>query len=135
MTIQMPAGPAPRSSLQQALPQLQSASAPRLPAGLRFEGDATFPCNLAIEGEFKGTLTLSKSSALLVLGGGVVDGTVRARDARVEGSVVGELDCSEGSVEFAPTSRCTARVLYRDLSIARGAQVEAELQQVGGARG
>lgn len=133
MNIQIPAGPAARPSLQQALPQLQSANASRLPAGLRFEGDATFPCNLAVEGEIKGNLTLSNSSALLVCDRGVVDGTVRAGDARIEGSVRGELDCSEGSVEFAPGSHCSARVLYRDLSIARGAQVEAELKQVGGA--
>ena len=135
MTIQVPAGAAARSNLQQALPQLQGPSAPRLPAGIRFEGEATFPCNLAIEGEFKGSLTLSNSSVLLVSHGGVVDGAVRAQDARVEGTVLGELDCSNGSVEFESTSQCTARVLYRDLSIARGAQVEAELQRVGRARG
>lgn len=63
------------------------------------------------------------------------EGTIRASDASIEGTVNGRIDCAEGAVEFASSARCTAHVMYQELSGARGAEVEAELQKVGCRRG
>lgn len=135
MTIQVSAGPAPRANIEAAVAALRAESAPRIPAGLQVKGEAHYPCDLALDGVLDGTLALADQATLLVTKDGRAEGNVRAGDAYIEGTVNGRIDCSEGAVEFAETARCTAHVMYRELSVARGAEVEAELQKVGGRRG
>lgn len=135
MPIQVPAGPAPRPTDEGAIAALRTPAAVRIPVGLRVYGEAHYPCDLAVDGEVQGTLSLAGGATLLVAESGSASGTITAGNAIVEGALQGSIDCSDGAVEFAPTARCTARVLYRELSIARGAEVEAELQKVGAHRG
>lgn len=135
MSIQVPAGPAPRASIDAAVAALRVEGAARIPAGLVVQGEAHYACDLALDGELEGTLALTNESTLLISKDARAQGTVRAGDAYIEGSVNGRIDCSDGAVEFAPSARCTAQVLYRELSVARGAEVEADLQHVGARRG
>lgn len=135
MPIQVAAGPTARPTDEAAVAALRGPSAARIPAGLRVQGEAHYPCDLSLDGALHGTLKLANGSTLLVTEHGKATGTVTAGSAFVEGSMEGTIDCSDGAVEFTPTARCTARVLYRDLSIARGAEVEAQLQRVGARRG
>ena len=132
MNIEVPAGPTSRPTNETAVAALRTPQAPRIPAGLRVGGEAHYPCDVALDGEMHGRLAVSKSATLLVTRNAKVDGTVIAGDTFVEGTVNGRIECAEGAVEFAPSARCTARVVYRELSVARGAEVDAELQQVGG---
>lgn len=134
MNIEVSAGPTPRPTNEATVAALRTPQAARIPAGLRVEGDAHYPCDVALDGEMHGRLSVSKSATLLVTRNAKADGTIVAGDTFVEGTVNGRIECSEGAVEFAPSSRCTAHVLYRELSIARGAEVDAKLQQVGGRR-
>lgn len=134
MNIEVPAGPTPRPTNEAAVAALRTPQAARIPAGLRVEGEAHYPCDVALDGEMHGRLAVSKSATLLVTRNATADGTIIAGDSFVEGTVNGRIECSEGAVEFSPSARCTAQVVYRELSIARGAEVDAELQQVGGRR-
>lgn len=135
MPIQVTAGPAPRPIDEAAVAALRGPSAVRIPAGLRVQGEAHYPCDVRLDGALHGLLTLDNGFTLLVTEHGKATGTVTAGSALVEGSVEGTIDCSHGAVEFTATARCTARVLYRELSVARGAEVEAQLQRVGARRG
>lgn len=135
MSIAISAGPVSRPMDVAAVAALRKPGAPRIPAGLRVQGEARYACDLALDGDLQGTLTLRNGATLLVTEQGRAEGTLCAGDAVIEGRVKGQIECAEGAVEFAPSARCTARVLYRELSIARGAEVEAELQKVGGPRG
>lgn len=133
MSLHVPAGPAPRTNPAAALAALRSEDAVRIPAGLLVKGEAHYPCDVAIEGAIEGTVVTD--AILLVVPGGEVAGRIVAGDAFIEGGVDGQIDCSNGAVEFAATARCKALVRYRELSVARGADVEADLQQVGARRG
>ena len=133
MTLHVPAGPAPRANPTAALDALRREGSVRIPHGLTVQGEAHYPCDVAIEGTLEGTVVTD--SILLVVTRAQVNGRLVAGDAYIEGSVDGQIDCSNGAVEFAPTARCKAQVRYRELSVARGADVEADLQQVGGRHG
>ncbi len=102
----------------------------RFPAGLRFEGYGAFDCDVAVDGEVHGTLNLERHSLLQVSVSGSAEGTFRAGHARIEGRVSGEIDCSNGAVDFTETARCQVKVLYSELSVARGADIEADLHRV-----
>lgn len=132
MSLQFPAGPALRTSPTAALDALRGQDAVRIPKGLAVQGEAHYPCDLNIEGNFDGTVTID--AMVLVAPGAHVSGLIAAGHAYIEGRVDGEVDCSNGAVEFTETAQCKALVRYRELSVARGADVEADLQQVG-ARG
>lgn len=134
MNFKLHAGDAGTDSIERALAGNAEGRA-RFPLGLRFDGQATFQGDVAIDGEVHGILDIPDGSLLLVSATGKAEGTFRAGDARVEGAVKGEIDCSNGAVEFTQSARCELKVLYRVLSVDRGAQVEAELQQVGGIHG
>lgn len=136
MNIHVPAGPAPRSSIEVAVTALRAdGTAARIPAGLTVRGEAHYPCDLAVDGTIEGSLVLAQGRTLLVTEHARAEGKVLAEDLCIEGIINGEIDCSQGAVEFAPSARCKAKVCYRELSVARGADVEADLQQVGARRG
>lgn len=122
------AGPAARPGIDR--PTQPIAAAARFPRGLRFEGEGAFECDVAIDGEVSGSLRLDGQAMLLVSPTGRADGSFRAGHARIEGQVNGEIDCSTGAVDFADTAHCKVKVLYSELSVARGADIEADLQRV-----
>lgn len=105
-------------------------NAARLPKGLRFEGQASFAGDLAVEGEMCGTTTLDADGVLIVAPAGRVEGLVHAGHAHIEGCVDGEIDCSGGHVQIEASARCKVKVLYTELSVARGADLEADLHRV-----
>lgn len=88
-----------------------------------------------LDGSLEGTLALHETATLLVTTNAKVEGTVSGGNAYIKGTVNGRIDCSDGAVEFAASAHCTAHVMYRELSVAHGAEVEAELQKVGSGRG
>lgn len=108
---------------------LSTPDAPGLPYGMAFEGEATINGNYTLKGRLMGTLRLPASATLFVAGEGSAEGSLQAGNAVIAGEVEGTIDCGAGAVEFEPSARCTVRVKYRELTIARGAAVDAELQQ------
>ena len=119
--------------IQESIPQLLAAGAACLPAGVTFRGLAMYPSAVVVEGRFEGDLHVLDGQLAVVATDGVVNGTISGGSARVEGEVHGSIACPAGSVEFLPSARCVANVVYRELDIARGAQVDAELRRSGDA--
>jgi len=126
--ITVHAGPAARPGMDRPAHPISGAA--RFPRGLRFEGEGAFECDVAVDGDVSGTLRLEGQAMLLVSPSGRAEGTFRAGHARIEGEVKGEIDCSTGAVDFADSARCKVKVLYSELSVARGAEIEADLQRV-----
>ncbi len=122
------AGPAARPGIDRPTQPISGAA--RFPRALRFEGEGAFLCDVAVDGDVCGTLHLDGQSMLLVSPTGCAEGSFRAGHARIEGEVKGEIDCSTGAVDFADTAHCKVKVLYSELSVARGADIEADLQRV-----
>ncbi len=135
MNIAIPAGPRSRGGLGPALAELPHAPCAHIPKGLRFEGTGQLPCNTVVEGEVEGELDVSGPTILLVVAGASASGTINCSNIRVEGRVHGEINCPEGAVEIAATAQCKVKLVYRELSVERGADVEADFIQVGGERG
>lgn len=126
--ITVHAGPAARPGIERLAQPIDGAA--RFPRGLRFEGEGAFDCDVAIDGDVHGSLRLDGQAMLLISPTGRAHGTFRAGHARIEGEVHGEIDCSTGAVDFADTAHCKVKVLYSELSVARGADIEADLQRV-----
>ena len=126
MTIPVPAGPRTRGSLDGLLARARIGPCAVFPAGLRFEGSAQLPCNVIVEGNVDGTLDVAGQGILHVANSGAVVGTLNCPDARIDGTVDGEINCPEGAVEISATARCRVKLHYRELSVARGAEVEAD---------
>lgn len=135
MTIAILAGPKAKPRHHEDIAHLLQAGAAHIPASVKFLGEAHFPGNIVMEGFLSGNLQSAGDHLVVVAASGTVDGLIGAGNARVEGMVRGKIECPKGTVEFLPTSRCTVDVLYRELDIARGACVDAELRQAGAAHG
>lgn len=133
--IELTAGPISRGAAESTMRDLSIPEAPCLPAGMAFEGEADIRGNYTLKGRLKGSLQLPASAMLLVTGEGSAAGSLRAGNAVIAGEVEGAIDCGQGAVEFAASARCTVSVRYRELTIARGASVDAELKQTGGRHG
>lgn len=100
------------------------------PHGLSFEGTAEFPCDISVNGSIKGSVILKEQSQLVISESGAIDGTIRARNVLVQGSVKGELDASGGTVAFGEAATCTGSIKYARMSMAEGAEVEATMKKV-----
>jgi len=100
------------------------------PHGLSFEGTAEFPCDISVNGSIKGSVILKEQSQLVISETGAIDGTIRARNVLVQGSVKGELDASGGTVAFGEAATCTGSIKYARMSMAEGAEVEATMKKV-----
>lgn len=117
--------------IEHSVPQLLVAGAACLPAGVSFRGSATYPSAVVVEGRFEGDLHVSDGQLVVVATDGAVNGAISGGSLRVLGEVHGSIACPAGSVEFFPSARCVADVVYRELDIARGAQVDADLSRAG----
>lgn len=135
MTIAITAGSRSRGSLEQLLPGLSNSKQARFPKGLRFDGTGHLPCHTVVEGEVLGSLELTGESLLHVAPGGKAEGTFTCTDMCIEGTVQGEINCPDGAVEIAASAHCKVKVLYCELSVARGADVEADFVKAGGSNG
>lgn len=127
--LSMPAGPL--HSAKRHVPVAPAQSVCTFPAGLSFEGEASFPCDFAVMGTIKGKVMLSGQSKLVVAAGGVVDGEIVAKSISIDGEVCGRIDASGGLVSFGGSARCSGTIQYGRMSMAEGAEVDATMKRVG----
>ncbi|RDV39662.1 hypothetical protein DV096_03605 [Bradymonadaceae bacterium TMQ3] len=86
----------------------------------RISGDA----DLRVEGRVDGTIELSET--LTIAQGGVVNGSIRARQVIIEGVLDGEVSAEE-RVVLSATARAVANILAPLVEMADGAQLRGEL--------
>src|SRR5690554_4590868 len=86
----------------------------------RISGDA----DLSVEGRVDGTIELSET--LTIAQGGVVTGTVKARQVIIEGYIDGEISAEE-RVILRSSARAVANILAPLVEMADGAQLRGEL--------
>lgn len=113
-----------------ATPAAAEAAICTFPAGLSFEGDATFPCDFAVMGTIKGKVALTGHSKLVIAAGGKVEGEIVAKSISIDGEANGKIDASGGLVIFGENARCTGSIQYGRMSMAEGAEVEAAMKKV-----
>ena len=113
-----------------ATPAAAEAAVCTFPAGLSFEGDATFPCDFAVMGSIKGKVALTGHSKLVIAAGGKVEGEIVAKSISIDGEANGKIDASGGLVSFGENARCTGSIQYGRMSMAEGAEVEATMKKV-----
>jgi cytoskeletal protein CcmA (bactofilin family) len=126
LNLQAGAGVAPKA----ATPAAVEAAVCTFPAGLSFEGDATFPCDFAVMGTIKGKVALTGHSKLVIAAGGKVEGEIVAKSISIDGEANGKIDASGGLVSFGENARCTGSIQYGRMSMAEGAEVEATMKKV-----
>ena len=126
-TLNMQAG---TGAAVRAAPVAQHADLCTFPAGLSFEGDASFPCDFAVMGTIKGKVALSGQSKLVIAAGGKVEGEIVAKSISIDGEANGKIDASGGLVSFGENARCTGSIQYGRMSMAEGAEVEATMKKV-----
>lgn len=101
-----------------------------IPQSITFKGEASFPCDAVIEGEFDGTLRVGPSARVTIAAAGMVEGHVYGQSVHVEGSVSGEVHAIGGLASFGPKAFCSGQIHYTRLSIAEGAEIEASMKRV-----
>lgn len=101
-----------------------------IPQSITFKGEATFPCDAVIEGEFDGTLRVGPNARVTIAAAGMVEGNVYGQNVHVEGSVSGEVHAIGGLASFGPKAFCSGQIHYTRLSIAEGAEIEASMKRV-----
>lgn len=101
-----------------------------LPAGLSFKGEAHFPCDVRIFGEFDGKVTAEPDRTITLCEGGKASGDIKATNVRIEGCALGQITAAGGLASFGPKSVCTGQVNYSRLGIEEGAEVEASMKKV-----
>lgn len=126
LNLQAGTGVAPKAAVPAAL----EAAVCTFPAGLSFEGDATFPCDFAVMGTIKGKVALTGQSKLVIAAGGKVEGEIVAKSISIDGEANGKIDASGGLVSFGENARCTGSIQYGRMSMAEGAEVEATMKKV-----
>lgn len=107
-----------------------SAVACVIPQSITFKGEASFPCDAVIEGEFDGTLRVGPNARVTIAAAGMVEGSVYGQSVHVEGSVSGEVHAIGGLASFGPKAFCSGQIHYSRLSIAEGAEIEASMKRV-----
>lgn len=126
LNMQAGTGVAPKA----VIPAAVEAAVCTFPAGLSFEGDATFPCDFAVMGSIKGKVALTGHSKLVIAAGGKVEGEIVAKSISIDGEANGKIDASGGLVSFGENARCTGSIQYGRMSMAEGAEVEATMKKV-----
>lgn len=101
-----------------------------IPQSITFKGEASFPCDAVIEGEFDGTLRVGQNARVTIAAAGMVEGNVYGQNVHVEGSVSGEVHAIGGLASFGPKAFCSGQIHYTRLSIAEGAEIEASMKRV-----
>lgn len=100
-----------------------------IPAGLYFEGNATFPCSVTVRGRVKGSIKTDADADLRVAVGGEVEGDLKAKAIVIEGVAKGTIDATGGIASFGAQARCNGTILYARVSIAEGADIEATMKK------
>lgn len=97
-------------------------------ASMTINGDVEFSSGLRVDGRINGNVTgAPDANGLLVLSEhGVINGSVRAWDAVINGTIAGDLEV-EHFVELQPGARVTGNITYRQLQLECGAAVEGRL--------
>ncbi len=88
LNLQAGTGVAPKA----AAPTTAEAALCTFPAGLSFEGDATFPCDFAVMGSIKGKVALTGQSKLVIAAGGKVEGEIVAKSISIDGEANGKIE-------------------------------------------
>lgn len=101
----------------------------KLPAGMRFAGDARYPCHVSIEGDIDGQITTDGDHTITCLKTAKVSGTLEARNLAIQGYVDGTLKAA-GLAQFGHTAKVIGEVQYGTLSIAEGAQIDATIKSM-----
>lgn len=91
-------------------------------------GDVEFSSGLRVDGRINGNVSATPDAkGLLVLSEhGVINGSVRAWDAVINGTITGDLEV-EHFLELQPNARVTGNITYRQLQLECGAAVEGRL--------
>jgi len=97
---------------------------------LRVVGDVYFSGGLRIDGQIEGNVICAAEEKNLVVisARGSVTGRVSAHDAVINGAVTGGL-IVRNFLELQANANVTGNIRYRQLQVARGAQIEGRLQQ------
>ena len=100
--------------------------------GVHIVGDVHVHDGLRVDGHVEGSIVGEDGGhGLLVLSGkGMVTGTVRVRDAVINGTIRGDIHV-EDFLELQPDARVTGNISYRRLQMACGATVEGRLERFG----
>lgn len=106
------------------------APACTFPAGLEFSGNATFPCDFAVQGVIDGKVELKGQSKLVIARGGKVNGEIVAKCIRIDGEAHGTINAAGGVVSFGESARGSGTIQYSRMSMAEGAEVEATMKKV-----
>lgn len=121
-TLTMPAGHA--SDVAQVVP------ACTFPAGLEFSGNATFPCDFAVQGVIDGKIELTGQSKLVIARGGKVNGEIVSKCIRIDGEAHGTINAAGGVVSFGEHARGSGTIHYARMAMSEGAEVEATMKKV-----
>jgi cytoskeletal protein CcmA (bactofilin family) len=100
--------------------------------GVHIVGDVIISDGLRVDGHIEGSIAGQDGSAgLLVLSEkGQVTGSVRVRDAVVNGTILGDIHV-EHFLELQANARVTGNISYGQLQMACGATVEGRLDRLG----
>ena len=101
--------------------------------GVEITGDLVFTGGLRVDGRIVGNVigraVEGRGQPLLVLSDqGRIEGSVRCRDAVVNGAIVGDLDV-EHFLELQSKARVTGTIRYQQLQMDVGAAVQGQLLQ------
>lgn len=98
-----------------------------LGAQTRIKGDVEFGGGLHVEGTIVGNVTgASDDAAISISEGGVVEGSVRAPEVVLNGTVKGDVTATR-RVELGPTAKVVGNVIYQLIEMAIGAEVNGKL--------
>ena len=96
------------------------------------QGNVVFQGGLLVEGAIRGNVTATQASepAVLTVGAGaIIEGEVRVPRVVLDGTVCGDVHCSE-LVELAPNARVSGNIYYQRIEMAIGAEVNGKLVHV-----
>jgi cytoskeletal protein CcmA (bactofilin family) len=92
-------------------------------------GDVHFTGEMHIEGKVNGNLIAEGSARLVIQGGGLVEGEIRAPHVVVNGEVRGDVHAAE-RLELAARAVITGNVHYRLLEVTVGARIDGQLRHM-----
>lgn len=100
-----------------------------LPEGLKFTGNAFFPCDIEIKGEVDGEIKAAAQKTITVSATGTAKGNLQATNVRIDGKTEGLIKADGGLANFGPSARVSGEVVYGRVSIAEGAEIEASMKK------
>lgn len=104
-----------------------------IPEGLKFTGEATFPCNVRILGKVEGAIRAGANNTITIAPGGAIKGKATAQNLRIEGLADGEMCATGGLASFGAKAVCKGQVSYGRIAIEEGADIEASMKKIAAA--